>query len=315
MECYHFCTIIGKEYIFKGLALYESLEKHAKKFHLWICCLDDISLQLLQRIDLRNVTLIPLESIEDEQLLSVKESRTKAEYSFTLKSPFVLYILNNYNFVNSIMYIDGDLYFFSDPKPIYNQWGDGSIFIAEQRLVKNFRDSGTYQAGLIGFKRDSNAFQCLEWWRKKCIEWCFHRHVGDLWTDQGYLNTWPELFSGVIISNDSGINVGPWNEGNFKSTPNFTVRNGEVYINDDLLVVYHFSGFVAISEVEFDLCNYCRVNEDSINHIYIPYIREIQKAIKKVKSIDNTFTYGFANRIRLSKSRKKAIHYYKYSNN
>ncbi|MEH7014229.1 hypothetical protein V7087_26035 [Neobacillus niacini] len=311
MEFYHFCTIIGKEYLLKGLALHDSLEKHAKNFHLWICCLDDISLQFLKRMNLKNVTLIPLESIEDEQLLSVKKSRTPHEYSFTLKSPLVLYILNNYNFVNSIMYIDGDLYFYSDPKPILNQWGDGSIFICEQRLAKNIEDSGTYQAGLIGFKRDSNAFQCLEWWRTKCLEWCFHWHEEDLWTDQKYLNKWPELFSGVIISNDSGINIGPWNEGNYESTPDFNVSNGEVYINNHKLVVYHFSGFVILNELEFDLCNYCRVNEDTINHVYIPYIRAIQKAIERVKSIDDTFTYGFALRM----SREKAIHYYKYSNN
>jgi len=313
MESYHFCTLFGKEYIFKGLALYDSLEKHAKNFHLWICCLDDISLQLLKSMDLRNVTLIPLESIEDEQLLSIKKSRTPHEYSFTLKSPLVLYILSNHNFVNSLMYIDGDLYFYSDPKPIHNEWRGGSIFICEQRLAKNIKDSGTYQAGLIGFKRDSNAFQCLEWWRTKCLEWCFHRHDGDLWTDQGYLNKWPDLFSDVIISHHSGINIGPWNVGNYESTPDFNVRNGDVFINDDLLVVYHFSGFGILNEVEFDLCKYSRVNEDTINHIYNPYIREIQKAIERVKSIDDTFTYGFAQRI--GRSRKKAKHYYKYSNN
>lgn len=311
MEVNHFCTIIGKEYVLKGLALHDSLEKHAKDFHLWICCLDEISLQFLQKVNLKNVTLIPLESIEDEELLSVKKSRTSHEYSFTLKAPLVLYMLNNYDFINSIIYLDGDVYFYSDPKLILNQWGDGSIFICEQRLASNIEDSGTYQAGLIGFKRDSNAFQCLEWWRMKCLEWCFHWHDGYLWTDQGYLNKWPELFSGLIISNDPGINIGPWNEGNYENTPAFTVSNGEVYINNHQLVAYHFSGFYILNELEFDLCNYSWVNEDTIHHIYIPYIRTIQKAIERVKSIDDTFSYGFAKKI----SKEKAKHYYKYSSN
>ena len=141
-------------------------------------------------MNLKNVTLISLESIEDEQLLSVKESRKTAEYSWTLKAPLVLYILKNYDFVNSIIYIDGDLYFYSDPKPILNQWGDGSIYICEQQLFEKKINTGIYQAGLIGFKRDSNAFQCLEWWRTKCLEWCFHWHDGDKWTDQKYLDKW-----------------------------------------------------------------------------------------------------------------------------
>jgi hypothetical protein len=311
MECYHFCTILGKEYIFKGLALYDSLEKHAKNFHLWICCLDDISLQLLKRINLRNVTLIPLESIEDEELLSVKESRTTAEYSWTLKAPLVLYILKNYDLVNSIIYIDGDLYFFSDPKFIFNKWEDGSIYICEQRLFEKKINTGTYQAGLIGFKRDSNAFQCLDWWRTKCLEWCFHWHDGDKWTDQKYLEKWPELFQGVIVSNDSGINVGPWNVGYKESTSDINVSNGEVYINNHKLVVYHFTGFLILNEVELDLCNWWRVNNNIINPVYIPYIRAIQKAIERVKYIDDTFTSGFSEKI----SREKAMHYYKYSNN
>lgn len=311
METYHFCTIAGNDYVFKVLALYDSLKKNSKEFHLWICCLDDISLQLLIRMDLTNVTLIPLGSIETEELLSVKNSRTIPEYSWTLKAPLVLYILNNYDFVNSIIYTDADLYFFSDPKHIYNQWGEGSIFICEQQLLDKKIDTGTYQSGLIGFKRDSNAIECLEWWKMKCLEWCFHWHEGDAWGDQKYLDKWPELFQGVIVSKDSGTHVGPWNVGHHESISEISVSNGEVYINNQKLVVYHFTGFVILSKVKFDLCNWWKVKNNIINPVYIPYIRSLRGAIKKVRQLDEHFTYGFAKR----KKRKKITHYFKYTKN
>ncbi|MGE5559001.1 MAG: hypothetical protein ACM3WV_10380 [Bacillota bacterium] len=307
-ECYHFCTIIDKEYLYKGLALYYSLKKHSADFHLWICCMDDISKRLLDGMGLDAVTLISLESMEDDELLAIKGFRTASEYSWTLKAPLVLHILKNYDFLKSIIYIDGDLYFFADPVTIFKQWGEGSIFICEQKLADKRIDTGIYQAGLIGFKKDLNASRCLEWWRSKCLEWCYHWHDGDRWTDQKYLDKWPELFSSVTVSKDSGVNVGPWNVGHNQTAPKINVWNNELYIDGHMLVVYHFTGFVILNWFEFDLCNWWKVNEAVISPVYVPYMAAIGEAMKNVYKVDNTFSYGLTN----EKKAENITHYYKY---
>ena len=117
----YFCTIASKVYFLKALALYFSLLRNCKSFHLWICAVDDITYYTILSMHLKNITILPLSKLEDKELLAVKSSRKLNEYCWTLKAPLIQYILNNYR-VEAIIYCDGDLFFFSDPEPIFSEW-------------------------------------------------------------------------------------------------------------------------------------------------------------------------------------------------
>jgi len=92
------------------------------------------------------------------------------------------------------------LFFFSDPVKIDREWKKGSILLCPQRTYKEMEQlDGIYQAGFIGFKRTKTAFQCLNWWRTKCIEWCYYTRDHNRFTDQKYLDQWPALFRDVAI--------------------------------------------------------------------------------------------------------------------
>ena len=100
-------------------------------FHLWILCLDDISVQFLSKRRLLNVSLIKLHDVEnwDTRLSQAKANRSKIEYYFTL-SPFLpAYILKTNPEVDLITYLDADLYFYSDVSPIFEEMGSNSILI------------------------------------------------------------------------------------------------------------------------------------------------------------------------------------------
>jgi len=100
--------------------MYKSLLLHVSQdFKLWILCFDELTNKLLSKMNLKNVELISLEEFEDEDLRGVKKDRSAVEYFWTCSPSFPLYILDRYPELDMITYIDADLYFYSDPFPIF----------------------------------------------------------------------------------------------------------------------------------------------------------------------------------------------------
>ena len=120
---YYFCTYFDSNYLTRGLALYRSLVRHAAPFRLWVLCFDDLAYETLQRLNLHEVVPISLRDFEDgdEELLQAKGNRSRIEYYFTCTPTLPLYILRNCSEVDVITYLDADLFFFSDPSPIYEE--------------------------------------------------------------------------------------------------------------------------------------------------------------------------------------------------
>ena len=112
-----------------------------------------------------------------------------------------------------IIYCDSDLYFFSDPKPIYKAWTGHLTFINHQfGTPELMAKHGVYQAGMVGFTNDPLSLKALNWWRKKCIEWCYDNHDDpQRWGDQKYLEKFPHLFSSLKVNDNYGILAAPWN--------------------------------------------------------------------------------------------------------
>ena len=64
----------------KGLALYRSLLKNCLDFHLYIMAFDFPCYEKLKNLGLNNVTIRYICDFETEELISLKDQRTKAEY-------------------------------------------------------------------------------------------------------------------------------------------------------------------------------------------------------------------------------------------
>lgn len=283
-KCQHFCIIVGKNYLFKAIALYNSLERNAHNFRLWICCIDNLTYYTFEMMNLSHAKLIKLEKVEDRQLLKVKKERKINEYCWTLKAPLIHYLLTT-RMLESVVYCDADIYFFSDPTPLFDEWGKSSVFLCPQRdsdwVEKNY---GLYQAGLIGFKNDKDGLKSLRWWRSQCLDWCFANPVEDKFGDQKYLDKLPTLFSNIKISNHLGINAAPWNC-IYNNDYKIEKFSNHLHIEKDPLIAFHFACLQIFSEDEFDLWSLdTLIIQDVINReIYAPYLEELQAVIKMFK--------------------------------
>ena len=105
------------------------------------------------------------------------------------------------------------------------------------------------------FKNNSNGRKALNWWHKQCMKWCSSKIEDGKFGDQKYLDDWRERFPDVCVSINKGIGLAPWNIGRYS----ITFWNGKLYVDEDLLLFYHFQKFFPKSlpdrfEGRYDFC-------------------------------------------------------------
>ena len=285
---YSFCSYLDHNYLSRALALYESLEKHFPEFELYVLCLSDQCYNILQRLDLPKVQLIKLKEFEsyDTDLREAKKNRSVIEYYFTMSPCLPLFIFSRFPNVQMITYLDTDLYFFSNPKVIFEEISDHSIAIIEHRFsphLKHREIYGIYNVAWNTFRRDENALECLNWWRERSIEWCYDRVEEGKYNEQRYLDDWPERFNKVIVIKHKGANLAPWNIDNY----HISTRNGNVFVDNDPLIFYHFHAVKQIKGPLYDsgLSLYeSKLTENILEFIYKPYIKHLRKVEESVRS-------------------------------
>jgi len=286
----HFCTLFDRNYLYRGLAMHESLSRYCAEFHLFILCFDDITYEVLGNMSLPHTTLITLEEFEDGELRRVKQDRTVGEYCWTCTSSLLLYVFNKYTEVQELTYLDADLMFFSSPQPLFKEMGDGSILITPHRYSRQYDQSdtsGIYCVQYLTFKRDDRGFKALNWWRERCIEWCYNRVEDGKFGDQKYLDDWPERFEGVVVSDNIGAGVAPWNVRQYKIT-----RDGDrLFAGGKKIVFYHYHFFKCYTNGQYDLGMY-EIPKEATELIYRPYIAALKDVKSEVQKLDVSFDYG-----------------------
>lgn len=289
----NFCTYFDKNYLFKGLALYNSLINNCKEFRLWILCFDDTTYSIIGKMNLKNVNLISLSDFEDPELLKAKPTRSKIEYCWTCTPSLPLYILRKNPELDTITYLDADLYFYSDPAILYEEFGNKSIFITEHFYTAKYRKYeemyGKYNVQFLIFRNDNNALKCLEWWRERCNEWCYLKQEDGKLGDQKYLDDWPERFNGVHVLKNKGAGVAPWNIQNYKVER----KDDGVFIDDFRLIFYHFHQLNIITSQKYDLIRGYILPNKCINYIYKPYVEALNEVIGTVKKYEPAFNCGY----------------------
>src|SRR4030095_7200894 len=137
----HFCTYFDHRYLSRGLAMYRSLSDHCPSARLWVLCLSDECYRVISHLGLPRIIPIALEDFErgDDGLQKAKTNRSPVEYYFTCTPSLAQWVLNHDPNVDLITYVDSDLYFFSDPEPIFQEMGDRSIAVIAHRFSPQLR--------------------------------------------------------------------------------------------------------------------------------------------------------------------------------
>ncbi len=279
---YNYCTLFDKNYLTRGLAMYESMKECSNLFHIYIFAFDDESYQLLIELKLDFATIISLEEFEDEKLLAIKDSRSAGEYCWTCTPSIIKYSLEKYQ-LESCTYLDADLYFFRNPSILIEEMGLKSVLITEHRYTPKYDRSiasGIYCVQFMTFKNDTNGMKILNWWREACIDWCYARSEDGKFGDQKYLDDWISRFNGVHVLRHLGGGVAPWN-----------VQQYDLLSNEFDLIFYHFHNLKIFENNKVDLSEYDLTNDD-IRLLYKPYIMHLDRITAELKNINKEGCYN-----------------------
>jgi len=295
---YNFCTLFDKNYLYKGLALYDSLKRNCKDFKLFILCMDDIVYNILSKMELEKIELISLKEFEDEKLLKIKNTRSWAEYCWTCTASLLLFLLKKYRDLETMTYLDSDLYFFSDPLPIFQEFNGDNIFITKHNYSPEFErlaTYGIYNVQFMIFRNNKEALESLEWWREKTIENCSAKGTGKNMKggDQIYLNDWPERFKKVHTLQNVKLSLAPWNINKY----NLILKDTSIFVEDTKLIFYHFHSFEINGLNKFTLADGAyKITESARKLIYDPYIEKIKSVMQRVIQFYPSFKYGIRKR-------------------
>jgi hypothetical protein len=290
---HNFCTLFDTGYLSRGLALYRSLIATGEDFCLYVFCFDDTVYEVLRRLELDRLVLVPLADFESPELLRVKPGRTKGEYCWTCTSHTIRYALDTFS-LPEVTYLDADLFFYDRPSVLLDEFerAKASVLITSHRYTRRYDlswRSGIYCVQFVTFRADEQGLRALDWWRERCLEWCYARVENGKFGDQKYLDDLPTRFPGVHVLEHLGGGVAPWNVQQYELGRNNNrltgreKRSGRAFE----VVFFHFHNLRLLANGHIDLGDY-HLRTGIKRLLFQPYVADLERAAEDVRRIDAT---------------------------
>lgn len=272
----HFATLFNLKFLPQGLNLYDSLKSHLKEFKLHVLALDQQTAKILEKLNRENIVVHRLEELENDSLIEAKSTRTFGEYCWTL-TPFIFdFVFNSDETIEMVTYLDADLYFFSNPTNLLDEFyrSPCTALITPHYFNPIFDQvdsSGNYCVQFVSFKKSETEIR--ERWKTQCLKWCYNRHEDNKFGDQKYLDEWSTLYRNRILESQPNQFIAPWNA---------------LFQNNHKIVAYHFHGLRIINSNKVYLSSYLLPNS-IIRRFYKPYIQNLKQNIRSIQALAINF--------------------------
>lgn len=297
-----YCTLFDSFYLSRGLAMYESLSENSSDFHLYIFAFDDLTKEILLKLDLDKVTIVSLYEFETPELKEVKKDRSVAEYCWTCTPSIISYVLKNYN-VSDCTYIDSDLIFYSDPAVLLTELDqfEKNVLITEHRFsllprLYEEKRGGRFCVQFMTFRNEEGSLKILEKWREQCITWCYSRYEDGKFGDQKYLDEWPDIYSNIHILKHIGGGIAPWNltQYSFKKEEKSITGILRKDKSEFKVVFFHFQYVKFMENGQCDIGWYF-ISSKVKSLFYEPYLHNVFKIQRRIMNLNSNYKPGLSS--------------------
>jgi hypothetical protein len=281
-----YCTLFDKNYLYQGVALYQSLVRHARDFKLYVLCMDEISYSVLNGMKLENLIALRVEDILTPKLEEVRSRTSHGQFCWVCQPVICQYILEYFK-ADMVTYLESDSLFFSSPEPLFEEMGAKSVTLVPHNYSPEFDNTeaaGIFCVQFNAFKNNATGLAVLEYWK----EWCYkyNKSAPLEYPGQTSLDNWPDQFDGVAVIRHIGAGVAPWNVSAYV----LTMKNQRPHVNGMPVVFYHYHQYGRFANGDHELGNY-PMNQSVIDFFYRPYVAALREAEKSVRMFDATFSY------------------------
>ncbi|CAN5918354.1 hypothetical protein BH11PSE3_BH11PSE3_24040 [soil metagenome] len=285
---HRYCTYFDHRFLDRGLAMIRSLRRVEPDCRISVLCLTPACERVLSGLGEPGVTLTSLASFERDNpdLLAIKESRCLRDYYFTLSGCVVAAALEAAGPDEIVTYLDADLFFYASPVPLFESMAGASVGLIGHRFhwwAKRLEKYGRFNVGWVSFRADATGQEAAQWWRSRCIEWCYGFVDGDRFADQKYLEHMAANFPKVVEIRHPGANLGPWNICRHTIAPR---ADGGFTVDANVpLIFFHFSGLREVEPGVF-LCSrpsylgpFSKVVRSGLYATYVALLLKMRKEI------------------------------------
>jgi lipopolysaccharide biosynthesis glycosyltransferase len=276
------CTYFDINYLGQGMALYHSLAAYNESnFTFYVLGLDDATSNYFIRNPKKNLVCIPLNEYIKHFNIDINRFASRRELYFSITPSWCLYLLHQFKEIDTIAYLDADVFFFQSLEAIYSDLGTYSIGVARQRAswFKRllFKHSGYFNVGVNLFRNNEAGLKCLTEWKELCDSWTSDNPNNPLpfFSDQIYLDDWPARYpQDLRIFENKGINLAPVHMSGYQLT-----KKNDVYLVEGTpVVVYHFMQLTKTTENNWhtnSASNFFRM-DGVVENMYRQYINILE---------------------------------------
>lgn len=278
-----YVTLFDKGYLVQAIALARSFARLCTGDLLLLGCMDSVSAELLEKMRLPGTRVLGPETFITGDLLALKAERSTAEFCWTTKPFLLAYALEAHPKAEWVVYLDADSLIFGSITPVLMQRDGVACVFTPHNFFREFKhyeaSVGRYNAGFVAFSNSDSGRQALSSWRSLCVASVSANPNGSEYGDQKYLNELAERWLVDPDAVDKGLNVAPWNVGKYR----FAVVNGQVFVDDDKLLFFHFQGFMHATRHLVLLYKGVYQLPGAVRRlVYRPYLAELRSARRLV---------------------------------
>jgi hypothetical protein len=237
-------TVVTPNYLAHAISLKKSFLQHNPDAEFFIGILGNESHCPEMNVD----NFYFINSLSDSRIEGMIRRYALFEMNCALKPFFAAHILEQHSHVQRLIYLDSDMYVFGH----FASLTEAAITLSPHRTknteylpesknysVISMNRYGVYNAGYFELQRKPEAFAFLDWWKKLLEHLGYEKPDEHLFNDQLWLNLVHSFFDDVYVNKNPGYNVAIWNLIERKVEE----RNGTFFVNDQPLVLYHFSKY------------------------------------------------------------------------